>query len=162
MQPIHLAIGLIEGVATGAVLSFVYGARKEIIQNALEKEKSTKASGKTILICFLVAALFFGGFISLYASKLPDGLEWSISELTGNSEGNNTSVIHDQAQNLQDQTAILPDYSFGAEAKDSQAGTSISGIAGAGITLLITVIAGFAIQTFKKRKKKNKPRSLEE
>ena len=34
MQPIHLAIGIVEGLVTAAVLSFVYKARPEILESA--------------------------------------------------------------------------------------------------------------------------------
>ena len=34
MQPIHLAIGIVEGIVTAAVLSFVYKMRPEILESA--------------------------------------------------------------------------------------------------------------------------------
>ncbi len=153
MQPIHLVIGIIEGIATGAVLSFVYGARKEIIINALKRTDNKKASKKLILISFVIATIFFGGFLSLYASTNPDGLEWSIQSIVDDSVPEYSSQVHEKAKELQDKTAILPDYSFVGENQEIKMGTSISGIAGAGITLAVTVAVGFAIRILKKNKK---------
>ncbi len=38
MQPIHLAIGLVEGIITAAVLTFVYETRPELLQDVDSKE----------------------------------------------------------------------------------------------------------------------------
>jgi len=57
MQPIHLAIGIAEGIVTAAVLCFVYNTRP-IATVAIA----------TMLVCVL----------SLFSSPYPDGLEWSI------------------------------------------------------------------------------------
>jgi cobalt/nickel transport system permease protein len=64
MQPIHLAIGIAEGIATAAVLCVVYKARPNIA-------------------VFAVAALLVGGVLSMFASSNPDGLEWAIGKVTG-------------------------------------------------------------------------------
>ena len=47
MQPIHLAIGLVEGLITSAVLYFIYEARPEILWNGNNKiEKEARFSYK--------------------------------------------------------------------------------------------------------------------
>ncbi|MCD7859169.1 MAG: energy-coupling factor ABC transporter permease [Firmicutes bacterium] len=137
MQPIHLAIGLVEGAITSAVLLFVYEARPELLRElSAQKGISGKMSLKSTLIVLVVATLVIGGGISLLASANPDGLEWSLfgnedySENLGLDEEDYglTSDVASAAEAVQNQTAILPDYSFADS--DSALGTSVSGIVG--------------------------------
>jgi len=95
MLPIHLAIGFAEGVITAAVLSFVYGARPEILECYGEADltdetaslgagnsanKKTDVSYKKPAIAFLIAAVLVCG-VSFFASRMPDGLEWTLLKL---------------------------------------------------------------------------------
>lgn len=164
MQPIHLAIGLVEGLVTSAVLVFVFESRPELLQ-----EINTAGSGegklslKTTITVIAIAAILVGGVFSLFASSNPDGLEWA---LFGNAEEGYaenmaldeenygvSSKVADTAASVQDTTAFLPDYAF-AES-ESAVGTSVSGIVGslmvAGVAVGICLIGGFF------RKKKVKP-----
>ena len=86
MQPIHLAIGIVEGFVTVAVVSFVCKARPEILQSALEGGPSATIRCVTCCSAFLAVALFTGGIVSWFASKDPDGLEWAITRVTGKEE----------------------------------------------------------------------------
>ncbi len=43
MQPIHLAIGIVEGIVTAAILSFVYRMRPEILESAATRVPVQKA-----------------------------------------------------------------------------------------------------------------------
>lgn len=142
MQPIHLAIGLIEGLITTAVLLFLYEARPELLRDVrMSGETTGKVSFKGTIAVIAIAAVLVGGGLSLLASGNPDGLEWS---LFGNSDAGYTqnmgldedsygvqSSAADKAGTVQEKTAFLPDYSFAGS--DSAAGTSVSGIAGAAI-----------------------------
>ena len=85
MQPIHLAIGLVEGLITSAVLVFVLESRPELLQEANCEAKgiSGKRSLKTTVVMIAVVAAVVGGGLSLFASSNPDGLEWA---LFGNAE----------------------------------------------------------------------------
>ena len=85
MQPIHLAIGLIEGLITSAVLVFVYEARPELLMdvNTDDAAVQSKYSLKTTMIILAVVVAIVGGGLSLVASSNPDGLEWS---MFGNAE----------------------------------------------------------------------------
>ncbi len=161
MQPIHLAIGLVEGLATGAILVFIYNSRPELIQ-CVDKEKagSGKMSLKGILAIIAVVALIVGGALSLFASSNPDGLEWA---LFGNAEEGYAENMgldeedfgisgkaSDTAQSIQDSTSFLPDYAFADS--DSAVGTTVSGIVGsvmvAGVAVVICLAGGF----FRKKK----------
>jgi cobalt/nickel transport system permease protein len=154
MQPIHLAIGVVEGIITGAVLCFIYRVRKEILMNAMENDIKAKVPLKKVLTFFVLATVLVGGVLSIYASSNPDGLEWSIQGILGTSELTNSSDTHIAAQELQDRTAILPDYSFQENQQEKPFGTSISGIVGGVLTLLVTIVLGMAVMSYKKFRSK--------
>ena len=170
MQPIHLAIGLVEGLITSAVLLFVYETRPELVMdaNAGKDGAGNKCSLKTTLVVLAVAVAVVGGGLSLLASSNPDGLEWS---MFGNAEAGYSqnmgldeesygvsSKAADTAGAIQEKTAFLPDYAFADS--DSAAGTSVSGLVGsaivAGVAVLICVAGGF----FRKKKTAAKPQNV--
>lgn len=139
MQPIHLAIGLVEGIITALVLNFVYEARPELIWTGYEPvpenmEKKAKLSYRKTLGILAACAAVIAGIVSLFASAFPDGLEWSIQRLTGSTELEQSGVIYEWFAGIQNATALLPDYAF--KNSDSAAGTSFSGIVG-GIAVII-------------------------
>ena len=156
MQPIHLAIGLIEGLITSAVLLFVYESRPELLMDVVPAEGAgAKRSLKATIAVLAVVALVVGGGLSLLASSNPDGLEWA---LFGNSDAGYSenmgldeedfgvsSAAADTAAGIQEKTSFLPDYAF--PNSESAAGTTVSGIVGsamvAGMALLICVAGGF-------------------
>lgn len=105
MTSIHLAIGLCEGLATAAILSFVAAYQPGLLyqtaispkRNTNEREKNTKR----MLFIFGIAALIMAGGFTWLASENPDGLEWSIERITGTTE---------LGEALVPPTAIMPDY----------------------------------------------------
>ena len=163
MQPIHLAIGLVEGLITAAVLVFGYDSRPELLQGVeFSGERTAKRSLKSVVAILAIVAVAVGGGLSLLASSNPDGLEWA---LFGNSDGGYSSNMGldeenygvssqaaEKAKSVQEKTSFLPDYAF--PDNDSAAGTTVSGIVGAaivaGVAVLICLIGGF----FRKRKMK--------
>ncbi len=155
MQPIHLAIGLIEGLITTAVLLFVNESRPELLRDRNVPADAKQGSLKTTVIALAVVAAIVGGGLSLMASANPDGLEWS---LFGNAEAGYSqnlgldeedygvqSDAADKAAAIQEKTSFLPDYGFANS--DSAAGTSVSGLVGsaivAAIAVLICILGGF-------------------
>ena len=163
MQPIHLAIGLVEGLITSAVLVFIYNSRPEMLQGVeFSGERTAKRSLKSVVAVLAIVAVAVGGGLSLLASSNPDGLEWA---LFGNSDGGYSSNMGldeenygvssqaaEKAESVQERTSFLPDYAF--PGSDSAAGTTVSGIVGAvivaGVAVLICLIGGF----FRRRKMK--------
>ena len=155
MQPIHLAIGLVEGLVTAAVLVFVYSARPELLRDAADGgQQPAKLSLRSIVVILAAAAIVIGGGLSLLASSAPDGLEWS---LFGNAEAGYAenmgldeddfgleSTAADRAASIQERVSFLPDYSFAGS--DAPAGTSVAGIVGAamvaGAAALICLAGG--------------------
>jgi cobalt/nickel transport system permease protein len=149
MQPIHLAIGAVEGLVTAAVVIFVNNARPELLQG---DAAANKVGYKQMLIILSVVVLLIGGGLSLLASGDPDGLEWSIQNITGSTELEpetaNADVI-DGAAKIQEKTALLPDYAF--KGSDSRLGTTFSGIFGAAVVAVISLGCCILFRLFKKK-----------
>lgn len=151
MQPIHLAIGFVEGLITAAVLIFVHESRPELLFCSTEGEKAQGRFSfrKTIVILSVLAAII-GGIVSLFASAYPDGLEWSIAKLTGSTELESAGGIYDTAGAIQDATALLPDYAF--KGSESAFGTAFSGIVGCLVVVAVCVAVCYAFKFFRKKK----------
>lgn len=150
MQPIHLAIGLVEGLITAAVLIFIYEARPELLWGCgKENVREGKISYKGTVGVLAVAALVIGGLISLVASAYPDGLEWSMEKVAGTAELTASGSIHDAAAGVQEVTSLLPDYAF--RGSESMLGTAFSGIVGAVIVVVLCVAACYAFRWFRKK-----------
>lgn len=153
MQPIHLAIGIVEGLVTAVVVSFVVSARPTGL--ALPAGRVRWAGARPVLVSLWFAALLVGGGLSWFASSQPDGLEWAIAGLTGSTEPVAAdSAVHRSLAEIQQHTAILPDYGFspdGGELEEEtwpavSAGTSVSGIVGGFMTLLLASLCGYALR----------------
>ena len=148
MQPIHLAIGAVEGLITAAVLIFIYEARPELLWGVGEKSVSDgKLTFKNTIVVLAVAAAICGGIISLFASSHPDGLEWSMERIAGTTELEASGGAYTAADSIQSTTSLLPDYAFANS--DSAAGTSFSGIIGGLVAIGITVGACYLFRFFK-------------
>ena len=159
MQPIHLAIGLVEGVVTAAVLVFVYESRPELLRDVAAGGEAKRSLKSTMIILAVVAATVGGG-LSLVASSNPDGLEWA---LFGNEEAGYSanmgldeddfgvsSGVADTAAAIQETTSFLPDYAFADS--DSAAGTTVSGLVGSAMVAGVAVLICFAGGFFRKKK----------
>jgi len=175
MQPIHLAIGIVEGLATGLVVIFVWKARPEIVEMAGPPEAVAAGSLPKVLVWLLVLAVISGGGLSWFASTHPDGLEWSMFRTSGKEELETPEHgVHSSLAELQRKTAFLPDYDFKKEEaqKESKeepkqeaaesspaekwpavsAGTSVAGIVGAGITMTVAGLIGFGLKRRQQKK----------
>ncbi len=163
MQPIHLAIGLVEGLVTAAVLVFVYESRPQLLEViGKEDKKIGKLTIKNTVIALGIAALVIGGICSQFASSNPDGLEWS---LFGNADGGYSknmgldeedygiaSSIADTAAGIQETTAFLPDYAFASD-EENPMGTTVSGILGSAIVAAAAAGICLAGGFFRKEKR---------
>ena len=140
MLPIHLAIGLGEGFATGAVLLFVQKHLPEADSLKLEEKRFSVAR---LSLMTGLAALLIGGGLSLLASGAPDGLEWSMEQTAGSAELNRSGPFHTFFADLAEKFALLPDYAL--PGSDSPWGTAIAGIAGVLICILLLGLGGYAV-----------------
>ena len=165
MQPIHLAIGFVEGLITAAVLVFVYEARPEMLPDltAQDTARPARLSFRATILTLAVTALMIGGGLSLLASGNPDGLEWA---LFGNEDaGYSANMALDEdnygvssgaaeaAESIQEQMSFLPDYAFAGDS-DNPAGTTVSGFVGAALVAVIAAVIGL-IGGFARRKRVN-------
>lgn len=151
MQPIHLAIGFVEGLITVAVLVFVHEARPELLYCSTEAEKKEgRFTFKNTLVVLAVVTVLIGGGLSLVASSNPDGLEWSIEKITGSTEVESDGGIYDTVGSVQETTALLPDYAF--KGSESSFGTTFSGVVGSVIVVGVCVGACYAFKFFRKKK----------
>lgn len=162
MQPIHLAIGIVEGLATASIVMFLYNAQPEILDFSMHGERSRTLSIRKPLVLFVSATLLTACILSLFASEMPDGLEWSIFKTTGTEEiSGQQDTMHNALNKVQDKTALLPDYGFKQNEQlhesagqtniyfSPETGTSFSGLIGSIATLLVASLLGLLL----KRKK---------
>ena len=166
MQPIHLAIGLVEGLVTAAIVMFIMKESPEILQKTALGHSLGTISIKGVLVTLLIAAMLTGGALSWLASSNPDGLEWSIAGVTGEAELKAPEGIHSFFAELQGKTAFLPDYNLkhpeksivaGAKAAEEKeawpavdSGTSFAGILGSLLTLVLAYSIGKGLRRFAK------------
>ncbi len=148
MLPIHLAIGTVEGLITGAVLSFVYDTRPEMLE-VNSAVSTSRFSRSAMLAIFTAAALAVGGLLSLAASSSPDGLEWSMEKVAGTSELESSGDLHSEAAAVQEKTALLPDYNL--PESESAGGNILSGVVGSLIVLAICCLACGALNLRRNR-----------
>ena len=152
MQPIHLAIGLVEGLITAAVLIFVYETRPELLWGLPDGAEKKNRLGLGWVFGILGGlALLVGGALSLFASEFPDGLEWSIARVTGSTEVEAAGSVYETAEKIQEATSFLPDYGF--KETETAAGTTVSGIVGGLIVLALLIGACFLFRFFLRKKK---------
>jgi cobalt/nickel transport system permease protein len=164
MQPIHLAIGIVEAFVTSAVVTFVWRARPEVLPLPASGRTPGDFSPRLLLIGLAFVAVFTGSVLAWFASAHPDGLEWATFRTSGKEELTGPAdAIHGNLARIQEQTAFLPDYGFKtpAEAEGTahatepkateawpriSAGTSASGIVGGGMTLILAGCIGFVLR----------------
>jgi cobalt/nickel transport system permease protein len=166
MQPIHLAIGIVEGLITAAVVSTVWKAHPEILKVAGNVGSMGRPAIGNVLAGLVVVAAITGGVLSWFASERPDGLEWSMFHASGKEQLDAPEKgLHSLFADLQEKTAILPEYDFfksesvkpteyevlPAPRKEKpwpavNAGTSVSGLVGGTMTMGLAGFIGFALK----------------
>jgi cobalt/nickel transport system permease protein len=174
MLPIHLAIGLVEGVITAGVINYVRAAKPEIIESvASTRPLGPGVSIRNVMMVFLIIAVITGGFLSWFSSTNPDGLEWAIEKIYGKTElpGQRHGIAH-VLKEIQRKTAFFPDYTFkGADKKTDPAGveqegnarpvgaskTSMAGIIGSLMVLALVLIVSIGIKAMRKKSQKSSP-----
>ncbi|HWQ26695.1 MAG TPA: energy-coupling factor ABC transporter permease [Chlorobaculum sp.] len=152
MLPIHLAIGIVEGVVTWGVLTFV--ARNE---PALLAGSAKPSRIRMVATGLVILAMATGGVLSWFASSYPDGLEWSMAKTSGKEELSSTEEpLHAILASAQERLAFLPDYDFRNKSKMTEetnaspspvnVGTSLSGLLGSFLVLLLAGSTGFLLR----------------
>ncbi|WP_054740116.1 energy-coupling factor ABC transporter permease [Cellulosilyticum ruminicola] len=129
MMSIHLAIGLGEGIIT-AGLVYLY-------------DKANAVSENHALIGTMSLAVLTSGFLSLFASSYPDGLEWSLIQVAGTDTLAATSKVHTICESIQTQTVLLPDYAF--KAVENSISSGVAGLIGCILVFAIALAAGLIL-----------------
>jgi cobalt/nickel transport system permease protein len=157
MQPIHLAIGIVEGIVTALILEFVYKMQPAILESSESSVPLAKTvSTKKVLIILAALTIVVGGILSLFASAYPDGLEWAMENTAGTAELDAEGPAFRQAQAIQNTTSFMPDYNFAGAGEDAPpVGTTVAGIVGAALTCLLAGGAGFIIYRLKRKYAEN-------
>jgi len=166
MLPVHLAIGIIEGLATAGVVTFVWKSRPEVLSPATAPGPLTFSHPGRLLAALLALTALTGGALSWFASSHPDGLEWSVFRASGREDPADPEKgpLVALLGRVQEKTAFLPDYGFkdphpgptrveGNTADPESwpavsAGTSLAGIVGALITLALVGLIGVVLRRY--------------
>lgn len=143
MLPVHLAIGLVEGIGTGLIVTYIYVNMPDALK-VCEKVSPVESMRRAVLF-FSILAVLTCGIFAWYASSSPDGLEWSIEGVLGSGEElkSPVSMLHRVSEVIQEKSALLPDYAFKNPGTGSEnIGTSVSGLVGSAATLVIALMFG--------------------
>lgn len=160
MQPIHLAIGIVEGFVTAAVVIFVWNARPEILNSSLQVKPIGEGSIAKVIVGLVIAVVIVGGALSWFASSNPDGLEWAMFKTAGVEELESKGGVHESLSAIQEKTTFMPDYGFKQSESQTHVpettdepswpavdpGTSVAGLIGASLVLLVAIIIGFVLR----------------
>jgi len=146
MLGVHFLVGFVEGLITVAVLGYLQQVRPDIVLDSLQGK--IRLSRKAVLITLAVFAIVISAGLSLLASGLPDGLEWSYAERPDQPDfeaavSNVDSTIA-AVDDYQSKYSLLPDYSIRAsglgeaaeeEAQTAAGWTSFAGVVGSALTM---------------------------
>jgi cobalt/nickel transport system permease protein len=158
MQSVHLPIGIVEGVVTAMVVSYVWKIQPESLTAFGHRQAAPIRT--RILAGFLLISLVVGGGLSWMASTRPDGLEWAISQVAGSMEQTASGTgVHAVLAGLQQRSALLPGYAFRQKVGVQEAGvdggepwpfiddgSAVSAVVGGAATLVIAFGAGLILR----------------
>ncbi|MFH1706411.1 MAG: energy-coupling factor ABC transporter permease [Planctomycetota bacterium] len=174
MQPIHLGIGIVEGLVTAALVAYIWKARPELLALPGTPQSGGAVGIRPVIVFFAIATLVTGMMLSWFASTHPDGLEWSMFKTSGHEELEAPPAgVHATLAGVQEKTAFMPDYSFKAPEETAEAapaaeavttgpveeaaawpavsaGTSVAGLVGGAIVLLVAGLTGFALRAVRR------------
>jgi cobalt/nickel transport system permease protein len=171
MMGIHLPIALVEGIVTAAVVQFVQTLQPRLVEgSASGRAIAAPGNGERaipVLGSLAALAILTGCVLAWFASPHPDGLEWAIDRLQKGERA--PSAALPVLESIQEKTALLPDYDFPPEQTDAapagtaaepeeawpaiQAGTSLAGLVGSILTLVLISLIGALLHWWRSRPK---------
>jgi cobalt/nickel transport system permease protein len=155
---VHIPIGIAEGLITAAVLAYLRQVRPDIIAECAVN--SPGFSKRVLYTTLITATIIIGGAVSLVASSLPDGLEWSYAERPNEPDFkpliSNESRTVTSIDNFQSRYSPLPDYSIRASAfgkiaqgqfvEAGPAWQSCAAVFGSAVTMGLIWLAAWALR----------------
>jgi len=146
MLGVHFLVGFVEGLITVAVLAYLQQVRPDVVVDSLPGK--VRLSRKAVLITLVAFAIVISSGLSLLASGMPDGLEWSYAERPDQPDfeaavSNKDSTIA-AVDDFQSKYSPMPDYSIRTsrlgeaveqEAEASAGWTSFAGVVGSCLTM---------------------------
>jgi cobalt/nickel transport system permease protein len=152
MLGVHFLVGLVEGLVTVAVLGYLQQVRPDIVLTSLPGK--VRLSRKAVLVTLVVFTVVIGAGLSLLASGLPDGLEWSYAERPDQPDFEPAVANQDHrivaVDDFQSKYSPLPDYSIRTsklgktpeqEVETAAGWTSFAGVAGSALTMAFIWLA---------------------
>jgi cobalt/nickel transport system permease protein len=146
MVGVHFLVGFAEGLITVAVLGYLQQVRPDVVADSLSGK--VRLSRNAVLSTLAAFAVIIGAGLSLLASDLPDGLEWSYAERPDQPDFKTTVSNEDSrisaVDNFQSKYTLMPDYSIRPsklgqvaehEADFGAGWTSFAGVFGSLITM---------------------------
>jgi len=157
MIGVHFLVGFIEGLVTVTVLAYLQQLRPDIVADSLPG--TVRLSKNAVLATLGILAVLTGAGLSLLASDLPDGLEWSYAERP-DEPGFETVVSNPDSRitavdDFQSKYSLMPDYSARAsklgdvaeQEADLGAGwTSFAGIVGSAVTMAVIWLTAWMLR----------------
>ncbi|MBP3454752.1 MAG: energy-coupling factor ABC transporter permease [Alistipes sp.] len=127
MLPIHLAIGIGEGLATSAVVVTLHRYDPSLLVDGRSAARTDGRHWRRGVAAVLAVTLVMAASFSWLASSKPDGLEWSVAKVNSGEEVTpaDGEPIYDVVSGVQRSTAVMPEYD-----------TSLAGLVGCGVILL--------------------------
>ena len=143
MIGVHFLVGLVESIITVTVLAYIQQVRPDIVADNLCGK--VRLSKRAVLATFVVFTIIIGAGLSLLASGMPDGLEWSYAERPDQPDfkpvvSNNDSRIT-VIDRLQSKYSLMPDYSVRSDGKNKNSQASAGWTSFAGVFGSITTMA---------------------
>ena len=151
MQSVHLAIGLIEGLITAVLVGYLFSQAPDLFERSSQMNRSS-GRGERFVPLLGAAALLTGTVLSLFASELPDGLEWSLENVTVRMKTGLGNNLHNAAEWLQARLSFLPDYGARSGGIGPAAGTVLSGIVGVLLTLAVISLFLFLARGLRRKR----------
>jgi cobalt/nickel transport system permease protein len=153
MTGVHFLVGTVEGIVTVTVLVYIQQVRPDIVSDNLRGK--VRLSKRAVLATFAVFTIIIGAGLSLLASGMPDGLEWSYAErpdqpnfkpIVSNSDSRIAAV-----DKLQSKYSLMPDYSVkssgDSENSSASAGwTSFAGVFGSITTMVVIWLTAWILR----------------
>ncbi|MBN1796185.1 MAG: energy-coupling factor ABC transporter permease [Sedimentisphaerales bacterium] len=146
MLGVHAIAGTIEGIVTAAVLGYLLQVRPDIIGDSLHGK--IRLSKPAVIASLSIFTVITAAGLSLLASGMPDGLEWSYAERPDQSDFETTianeSTVIPKVDAFQEKFSLMPDYTVRSsklgqtaqlEYEPAAAWTSMAGLIGAFLTM---------------------------